>query len=51
MLLTFTWSVVIKVPDTFDSLDEKQYRAALTDAWLNVQQGDGELTDFTTENN
>ena len=44
-LLTFTWSVSIEFPSTFDLKNPADYDAALNEAWSQVQRGDGELTD------
>jgi hypothetical protein len=42
---TFTWSVVIDVPDNFDAENPADYDVALEAAWQQVQKGDGEITD------
>lgn len=48
-LVTFTWSVTVSVPDDFKEANPKQYLDALHDAWLQVQEGNGELTDLQDE--
>lgn len=48
-LLTFTWSVSIEAPDTFDGNNPSDVEVALKAAWLQVQEGDGELTDEQEE--
>jgi len=44
-IVTFTWSVSIET-DKFDENDEKQVDVLRSQAWLNVQRSDGELTDI-----
>lgn len=48
-LVTFTWSVTVAVPDDFDEKNPAQYLKALDSAWLDVQKGQGELTDLQDE--
>ncbi len=46
-LATFTWSITIEVPDDFDDKYENdKFREARNSAYLNIQKGDGELTDL-----
>lgn len=48
-LVTFVWSVSIEAPDSFDSENPKQVRELRHDAWMNVQESDGDLTDEQPE--
>lgn len=47
---TFTWSTTVKVPDSFpaleDAYDKVEIWPARHEAWNNVHESDGELTDI-----
>jgi hypothetical protein len=53
-LATFVWSVTIQVPNDFTDWPETEkdnevYKKALSDAWLEVHERDGEVTDVKVE--
>jgi len=50
-IATFTWTVTVDVRDDFDSEDPEHFKVALNEAWMNVHENNGELTDEQDEDN
>jgi hypothetical protein len=46
---TFTWTVTVDIRDDFDSEDPERFQAARREAWMNVHESTGELTDEEDE--
>ena len=46
---TFTWTVTVEVRDDFDKENPKHLSQALHDAWMEVHESRGELTDENEE--
>ena len=46
---TFTWTVTVEVRDDFDKDDPQHFKRALHDAWLEVHETYGQLTDENVE--
>lgn len=44
-LATFTWCVTVKVPDDFDEFNAEAFKKARHEAYLNVQENDGDILD------
>lgn len=44
-LVTFTWAITVEVPEDFSELDIYHVQKARHEAYSNVQESDGKLTD------